>query len=238
MGSNGTKPRRTLRGIIWRFLASLVLIPLVAAMVVTFPAFMKLEIGALWWKGGPRAVATAFLAGTAVYILLHIFLHRPITAYVFAHELTHALWARLTGHKVKKIKVGKGSGQTITEGSNWLVRLAPYCFPLYTLLLIGAWFGLQYCYPPMNRYHVVLFAGIGFSYAFHVLLTLHFLKVGQSDLHAEGYCFSLSLILAVNIELGAAVYAAISYKATWWRFQVMVWECLCVWGGKLLAMIG
>lgn len=236
MGDNGAKPRRTLRGIIWRFLACLVLIPLVAAMVVTFPAFMKLELGALWWRG-PRAVAYAFLGGMAAYTVLHIFLHRPITAYVFAHELTHALWARITGHKVKKIKVGKGSGQTTTEGSNWLVRLAPYCFPLYTLLLIGAWFGLQYCYPEMSRYHVVLFAGIGFSYAFHVLLTLHFLKVGQSDLHAEGYCFSLSLILAINLELGAAVYAAISHKATWWTFQVMVWKCLCVWGGKLLAMI-
>ena len=117
-------------------------------------------------------------------------------------------------------------------------RLAPYCFPLYTLLWIGIWFGLQYFFLRMGRYHTVLFFGIGFTYAFHVLLTLHFLKVGQADLHAEGYCFSLALILAVNLELAAAVYAAISHKATWWRFQIMVWECLKVWGEPLRRMLG
>jgi hypothetical protein len=228
MADRPEKRRRTLWGILWRFLASLVLIPVVAAMVVVMPDFLTLGLpGAALL--GPKREAISFFSGVGVYLLLHIFLHRPITAYVFSHELTHAIWARLTGHKVRRIKVGKDSGETVTEGGNFAVRLAPYCFPLYALVWIGGWAGLELLLPDMRDYHGVLFFGIGFTYAFHVLLTTHFMKVGQRDLHAEGYCFSMAVILAVNLELAAAVYAAIAHKATWWRFQVDVWRCLCRW---------
>jgi hypothetical protein len=65
-----------------------------------------------------------------------------------------------------------------------------------------------------------------------VLLTLHFIKVGQSDLHAEGYCFSLALILAVNLEVAAAALAAVSHRASWLGFQLQVWEILRDWAAR------
>jgi Peptidase M50B-like len=229
------KPRRSLLGILWRLAASLVLIPIVAAMIWVFPAFLKLEIKPLIFRE-VKYIAIAFFSGAGVYMLLHIFLHRPITVYVFAHELTHALWAKVFGFKVRKIEVHKDSGRTLTDKSNWVVRLAPYCFPLYTLVWIALWAGLELAFPGMGRYRAALFFGIGFSYAFHVLLTLHFMNVGQSDLHSEGYVFSLSLILACNLELAAVVYAAIAHKATWLEFQRMIWKCLLSWGQAIIKL--
>jgi hypothetical protein len=223
--------------VIWRLAVCLALIPAVAAMVAVFPSFLKVELTPLWLKG-PKQDFVAFFAGAGLYVLLHIFLHRPITVYVFGHELTHAIWARICGKKVKRIEVNKESGRTITEGSNWLVRLAPYCFPLYALVWIALWGGMQLLAPSLEKYTAILFFGIGFTYAFHVLLTLHFLKVGQGDLHAEGYVFSLTLILAVNFQLAAGVYAAISHRASWLKYQEMVWECLRSWGLKLLQALG
>ncbi len=230
-------PRKSLLGILWRCAACLVLIPFVAAMVWVFPTYLKLEIKPLIFKS-VKHVAASFFSGVGVYVLLHVFLHRPITAYIFAHEITHAIWAKVFGHKIKRIEIDKDSGRTITEGTNWVVRLAPYCFPLYTLLLIVIWAGLEFCIPKMSDWRTILFFGIGFLYAFHVLLTLHFMKVGQTDLHAEGYVFSLSLILTTNLQLAAAVYAAISHRATWFGFQKMTWECLVSWGRAITRMAG
>jgi len=230
-------PRRSLTGIVWRALACLALMPFVAAMIWVFPEYLKLEIKPLIFRSA-RHVAVSFFSGAGVYVLLHVFLHRPIKAYVFAHEITHAIWARVFGHKIRRIEVDSDSGRTITEGTNWVVRLAPYCFPLYTLLLIVLWAGLEFCFPKMSDGRTVLFFGIGFLYSFHVLLTLHFLKIGQTDLHAEGYVFSLSVILATNLQLAAAVYAAISHRATWLGFQRLVWECLLHWAAAVGKLAG
>ncbi len=237
MGSDEAKPRRTFRGVFWRVVACLILIPVILAMAASIPEFLKDEIRPTYFRG-LKTTAIFFFSGAGIYLLLHIFLHRPITTYVFAHELTHSLWARLTGQKVKRVTIDKKSGQTITVGSNFLVRLAPYCIPFYTLALIVIWVVLQFIFPRMGRFVDLLYGGIGFTYAFHVLMTLHFLKVGQSDLHAEGYCFAVAVILAANIEIAIALASTMAYrKAAWLNYQVMVWKCLVRWGGDLLEML-
>jgi hypothetical protein len=233
----GRVGRNTMVGVAWRLLAVVILAPSVAAMVWVFPPFMKTEIASLWLHGA-RDVAVAFFAGVGVYLLLHVFLHRPITAYLFAHELVHELWVWLFRRGGRKSRAADGADRGRSGSANWVVRLAPYCLPLYALAWLGCWAGLEAAFPGLGRYRAVLFFGIGLLYAFHALLTLHFMKVGQSDLHAEGYLFSLSLILAVNLELAAAVYAAISHRASWVHFQRMVWECLLAWGGALARLAG
>jgi hypothetical protein len=200
-------------------------------MLVAWPRFLSQELAPIYWRG-LRAEAWALICGAAAYLLVHIFMHRPITAYVFSHELTHAIWARLTGHRVRSIRAGREGGATVTDGSNFIVRLAPYCMPLYAVVWILGWNAVLLARPDLDPRLTILYGGIGFTYAFHVLLTLHFIKVGQSDLHAEGYCFSLALILAVNLEVAAAALAAVSHRASWLGFQLQVWEILRDWAAR------
>lgn len=220
---------RTILGTLWRWLAFLVLLPVVAAEAWALILAVGAEGRQAVQAGSPSLNALWLAGGAFAYGLIHIALHKPITTYVFAHELTHALWALMTGHKVSKIRVGSDSGHVETAGSNFLVRLAPYFCPLYALILLGAWAVTAVFWPELDAHRGWLFAGLGFTYAFHVLLTVHSLKGGQSDLKAEGYCFSLALIAAVNLQIIAALLAAASSAVGWWEYEKSVGRSLVEW---------
>ena len=55
--------------------------------------------------------------------------------YVFGHELTHALWVWLMGGRVSRFRVGRDGGHIVTDKNNFWIALAPYFFPLYSLLV-------------------------------------------------------------------------------------------------------
>ena len=51
-----------------------------------------------------------------------------------AHELTHTLFAFLTLHFVKRVRLnpdGSGGSMAFAGHGNWLITLAPYFFPLF-----------------------------------------------------------------------------------------------------------
>jgi hypothetical protein len=223
-------------GAAWRWLAFLVLVPMVAAEAWALLGMLGAE-GREALSAGPSAGVLWLAGGAAAYALLHILLHKPITTYVFAHELTHALWAVLTGHRVGKIRVGAESGHVETAGTNWLIRLAPYFCPLYALLFLGGWALAALFWPELGGHRGWLFAGLGFTYAFHVFLTAHSLRGGQSDLRAEGYCFSLALIAAVNLQLLAALLAAAMRAVGWWGYEQLVGQTLAEWTGVLFRLL-
>jgi hypothetical protein len=228
--------KRTLLGALWRWLAFLVLLPVVAAELWALLLSLGEEAQAAR-RSGPATEAVWLSCGAAAYALLHLFLHKPITTYVFGHEMTHALWALLTGHKVGRIRVGSDSGHVETEGTNFVVRLAPYFFPLYTLLFVGGWLLAELCWPELRAHRGWLFAGAGFTYAFHALLTVHSLRAGQSDLAAEGVCFSLALIAAVNLQIVVALLAAASKAVTWWGYEKQVAGTLWRWAEWAVGLL-
>ncbi|MBK8574781.1 MAG: hypothetical protein IPN90_03555 [Elusimicrobia bacterium] len=49
------------------------------------------------------AVVYPLLAGALAYLLLYFVFRKPMTVYVFGHELTHAAAALLSGYKVKSL---------------------------------------------------------------------------------------------------------------------------------------
>lgn len=227
--------QRTVLGALWRWLAFLALAPVVLAEAWA----LLLALGGAARSAverGPGVEALALAGGAAAYALVHLALHKPITTYVFGHELSHVVWAWLTGHRVGKIRVGRESGHVETAGTNFLVRLGPYFFPLYALLLLAGWGAALLAWPGLKDHSGWLFAGLGFTYAFHVMLTVHALRGGQSDLRAEGYCFSMALILAVNLQLLAALVAAASPAVTWLGYQRLVGRSLGAWAAALARL--
>lgn len=77
--------------------------------------------------------------------------------------------------------------------TNFLIALAPYFFPLYAVIIILIFLGVQQFRD--LKYHLVWFhllAGAG--YAFHLTLTWYVLQTRQSDITDQGYLFSWVVI--------------------------------------------
>src|SRR5512139_3795490 len=100
------------------------------------------------WELASAAVTVAwvplvpywFFAGFLGYLVIHFLFRKPILTYVVGHELTHALFAVLFGGSVKSFKASERGGQVEITKSNFIITLAPYFFPLYTVLaLIAVW---------------------------------------------------------------------------------------------------
>jgi hypothetical protein len=156
----------------------------------------------------------AFIAGYAVWLLVFVFLPKPMRTYVLGHELTHAIWALLMGARVGGLKVKKTGGQVKTSKTNWFIVLAPYFFPFYAMLFIGV-FLLVHAVWDLAAYLWVLFFLVGLGWSFHVTFTLMMLlAVEQPDVKSQGVVFSVVIIYCMNLLTMAVTATALSRSAT------------------------
>ena len=177
-----------------KFLAGLAVFP--TALFVLLEAAKSFKEILLHWQA-----SAWFVGGMGGYAVLHWLDWKFVRAYVLAHELVHALAGLLCGFRVKGLpKVGKDGGEVVLDGSNAFVALAPYCVPLYALLLPGIYQLLLLKWPQLALHRDIFIAGIGFFLSFHVLHTFDTLyQTKQSDISlAGGAVFSYSMITAAN----------------------------------------
>ena len=125
---------------------------------------------------------------------------RPLRVYVFGHELTHATWVWLMGGRVMRFKVARDGGHIITDTNNFLIALAPYFYPLYSLAVIAI-YGIVSLFYDVASFTPLLFGLLGLTWAFHMSFTLWMIPKGQSDLKYHGSFFSLMVIYVMNILL-------------------------------------
>lgn len=142
----------------------------------------------------------------------------PLRLYVLGHELTHAIWVWAMGGRVAKIKVSREGGYILTDTHNFLIALAPYFYPLYSIATI-ALYGVASVFYDLSPYTRVLFGIIGATWAFHMSFTIWMIPKGQSDLLAHGTFFSLVVIYLMNLLLlsGMLIFAApeVTFAAFW-----------------------
>lgn len=144
------------------------------------------------WEGW--ALPVGFLAWVAVFFILP----RPIRTYVLAHELTHALWAILMGGRVGKMKVRKSGGHVELTKTNFIITLAPYFFPFYTVLAIAAYY-LAGIWLDVEAYRLWWLAVVGFTWSFHFTFTIQMLSEHQPDIQEHGRIFSYLTIYIMNL---------------------------------------
>ncbi len=144
------------------------------------------------WEGW--ALPFGFLAWVAVFFILP----RPIRTYVLAHELTHALWAILMGGRVGKMKVGKSGGHVELTKTNFIITLAPYFYPFYTVLVIAAYY-LAGIWLNVEAYRLWWLAIVGFTWSFHITFTIQMLSEHQPDIQEHGRIFSYMMIYIMNL---------------------------------------
>lgn len=181
-----------------KFVLAIFLVPLCAILSQTFfTAFARATVAQRLWAGEEFWF---FSLGAVLWLIAFFGLRRPVMLYVFGHELTHALWVVLMGGRVSRFRVSRDGGHIVTNRTNFLIALAPYFFPLYSILAIAIYgvFGLFYNVQPYGR---LLYAVIGVTWTFHLTFTIWMIPKSQTDLKDHGTFFSLVVIYLMNLLL-------------------------------------
>ncbi len=147
-----------------------------------------------------------FLWGIASYVILHIFFYKPNYLYVLGHEAVHAATSWVLGGKIKSFKASKEGGSVTTDKSNVIIELSPYFIPVYSLIILCAYFIVSASYKINSATFIFL---IGFTLAFHLISTVEILKIRQPDIMKSGYVFSIVLVYLLNIMVIALVFGAV-----------------------------
>ena len=158
-----------------------------------------------------------FSLGAVLWLIAFFGLPRPIVVYVFGHELTHALWVLLMGGRISRFRVGRDGGHVVTNRTNFWIALAPYFFPLYSILAIGV-YGLLSLFYNVQPYGPLLYAIVGATWAFHFTFTCWMIGKNQTDLTDHGTFFSLVLIYLLNLLLLSVMLVLASKQITFASF--------------------
>ena len=141
-----------------------------------------------------------FSLGVVLWLIAFFGLPRPLLVYVFGHELTHAVWVWLMGGRVSQFRVSRDGGHIITDRNNFWIALAPYFFPLYSIIAIAVYGALSF-FVEVQPYGRLLYAIIGVTWAFHLSFTVWMIPKSQTDLTDHGTFFSLVIIYLMNLIL-------------------------------------
>ena len=140
-----------------------------------------------------------FVGGFLVYALLWwLFFRQRVFGALFStleHELTHAIFALLTLHRVTGIRATwrSGGGLTIRGKGNWLITISPYFCPTLCVLLF-----VPLVIVPSDKI-VWLNALIGAALSYHLTSTWRETHLGQSDLQEVGLLFAWMFLPIANV---------------------------------------
>lgn len=189
MGSIAGTLDRILAVVKWPVaLAGLVFLPgLVAALVEVVRAIARQPQPCLAFLAGAGALAAVW------YLLLR---KRAVGTFIIVleHELTHALFAWLTFHRVIGFRASlrRGGHVRYLGRGNWLISIAPYFVPTLSIAAIAVLAWLP------ERYLAYGSAALGATFAYHLLSTWSETHRHQTDLRDVGLFFSAVFLVAAN----------------------------------------
>ena len=154
----------------------------------------------------------ALLGGYFGWLGLYLCVMRPTHAYVWAHELTHALWGLLFFARIHSIRVKPTGGAVALSKTNIWIALSPYFFPFYTMVVLLLR-GIIALWIPMDPYELIWLFLVGFTWGFHFTFTVQTLLIRQPDIVDNGRVFSLVLIYLLNLA-GICLWVVFTTPAT------------------------
>src|SRR5438105_4725269 len=198
-----------------KFVVAIFLLPLCAILTQTF--FTVFARAAMIQRLWAAQEFWFFSLGALLWMIAFIGLPRPILLYVFGHELTHAFWVWLMGGRVSRFHIGREGGHVVTDRTNFWIALAPYFFPIYSILAIAIYGALSLFYN-VQPYGRLLYAVIGATWAFHLTFTCWMIPKNQTDLRDHGTFFSLVIINLLNLTLLSVMLILASPRITFVSF--------------------
>ena len=167
-----------------------------------------------------------FLAGIGGYLIIHSLFYKPLYFYVLGHEMSHALFTWFCGGKVRSFRATLEGGNVTSTKSNFLITLGPYFFPIYTVLA-SCIYGCSSLFSGVNKYIPQFIFLVGFSWAFHVVFTMQFIKTRQPDILKLGAVFSVSLIYVINLAILAFILSLVFTEVSFLEFiKNSFWQTL------------
>src|SRR6266487_2292281 len=198
-----------------KFVFAIFLLPICGILSQTFfTAFARATATQRLWAGEEFWF---FSLGAVLWLIAFFGLRRPLVIYVFGHELTHALWVWLMGGGVSRFRVSRDGGHIVTSKANFWIALAPYFFPIYSILAIAV-YGALSLFVNMQPYGRLLYAVIGATWAFHFTFTCWMIPKNQTDLSDQGTFFSLVVIYLMNLLLLSMMFVLASPQITFAGF--------------------
>lgn len=144
-----------------------------------------------------------YLATTAAFLLLYFTLLKQRLRFweTFFHEVTHVVFALLCFNRIEGFSATRLSGgvTAYTGRSNWLIRLAPYFFPLFaaSFLLVA---GIALDAIRTGVLHVFVA-----TYCWFLITALTDFSYVQPDIQKSGRVFSTAFVLAAHALMLIAV---------------------------------
>ena len=161
-----------------------------------------------------------FFWGIGSYTVLHLLFYKPTYLYVLGHEAVHAGVTWVLGGKIKSFKVSEEGGSVGTNKSNTLIELSPYFIPIYAIIIAIIYFVIASSYKINGSVFIFL---IGFTLAFHMILTVEVMKIRQPDIMKSGFFFSTILVYVFNILVIALMFSMIFHDFSAKKFFIDSW---------------
>jgi hypothetical protein len=170
------------------FLYSLAGIPLLIADAVLLWTLAPRLAGRFTPQGG-----FVLFAGAAAYLALRLLVRKPERMYLWAHEFTHLLVAKLFLREVRGFHItSRAGGKVVIDRTNVAIDLAPYAVPLYNVLALLPAAALRGKHP----YAADAYLGMAaFFFSMHLHFSLEGFLDGQPDVRRSGRIFSAAVVL-------------------------------------------
>jgi len=168
-------------------------------------------------------VATGYVG----FFILRRFLNKNLLwLETFSHELSHIVVAMMLFRKIHSFHAEEGSGVVYTSGhTNSMIvpmALAPYCFPIFTYLLLTVRCLMNF--NGMWIYDIV----IGITMSFHVHCFIHQTGKYQTDINQYPLLFSYLYIYTARLInvciIVVAFFPSYNVFTSFWRYIVQIYD--------------
>jgi hypothetical protein len=163
-------------------------VPVLIVDAVLFYSLPGLLVGRFTLKQGG-----ILLCGAAAYVAFHLLVRKPERLYLWGHELTHLIFAKIFLRQVHGFHItSRSGGKVVIDRTNVAIDLAPYAVPLYSIAAIGPvlLLGGEYRYA-----REAYLAAAGFLFTMHLSFSLEGFINGQPDLRRSGRIFSGAVVV-------------------------------------------
>jgi len=174
----------------WRFFKILLLVAAVPALA-GYTLALYVEIAAALVHSTQARLGLAMVpAGMLLWLVLGRFLR---FFHVFEHEITHLVTGLIFFIQPRQLVASESGGRMEMYGNNFIVSLAPYFVPLFSLVLMVLM--------PLLDSTVSLYAcaALGLVTGYHSITNLQEFSLQQPDIRSHGMFFSTVVCLCGNV---------------------------------------
>jgi len=143
--------------------------------------------------------------GVVAYLLFHILIRKPERLYLWGHEFTHLIVAKIFLRQVHGFHItSRTGGKVVIDRTNVAIDLAPYAIPFYCLLAVGPALLFRGNFAYVREIYLALSA---FLFTMHMYFSLEGFIHGQPDLKRSGRVFSGGVALLCLLLLLPILWA-------------------------------